>query len=63
MSRWVGVEMMGFEMALDASLQRMGFDQVDVIYANPPPRGMTVAALADAAGGLVASGRARAWAS
>lgn len=46
---------------LDASLQRMGFDYVDVIYANPPPRGMAVADLAGAAGGLVASGRARAW--
>jgi aryl-alcohol dehydrogenase-like predicted oxidoreductase len=46
---------------LDASLQRMGFDHVDVIYANPPPRGLTVAGLAGAAGGLVASGRARAW--
>ncbi len=46
---------------LDASLRRMGFDHVDVIYANPPPRGMAVADLADAAGGLVTSGRARAW--
>jgi aryl-alcohol dehydrogenase-like predicted oxidoreductase len=46
---------------LDASLQRMGFDYVDVIYANAPPRGMAVADLAGAAGGLVAAGRARAW--
>src|ERR1022692_4162282 len=46
---------------LDASLQRMGFDYVDLIYANPPPRGMAVADLAGVAGGLVAAGKARAW--
>jgi aryl-alcohol dehydrogenase-like predicted oxidoreductase len=46
---------------LDASLQRMRFDHVDVIYANPPPPGLAVADLVDAAGGLVASGKARAW--
>jgi aryl-alcohol dehydrogenase-like predicted oxidoreductase len=46
---------------LDASLRRMGFDHVDVIYANPPPQGLAVPDLAGAAGGLVASGRARAW--
>jgi len=46
---------------LDASLQRMGFDHVDVIYANPPPRGMAVADLAGVAGGLVGAGKARAW--
>jgi L-glyceraldehyde 3-phosphate reductase len=46
---------------LDASLQRMGFDHVDVIYANPPPPDLAVADLVDAAGGLVASGKARAW--
>jgi len=46
---------------LDASLQRMGFDHVDVIYANAPPRGMAVADLVTAAGGLITSGKARAW--
>ena len=46
---------------LDASLRRMGFDYVDVIYANPPPRGMAIADLVAAVGGLVASGKARAW--
>src|SRR5204862_7279761 len=30
---------------LDASLRRMRFDYVDVIYANPPPAGLAVAAL------------------
>jgi aryl-alcohol dehydrogenase-like predicted oxidoreductase len=46
---------------LDASLQRMGFDYVDVIYANPPPEGMPVADLVAATVGLVGSGKARAW--
>jgi aryl-alcohol dehydrogenase-like predicted oxidoreductase len=46
---------------LDASLQRMGFDYVDLIYANPPPRGLAIADLVAAVGGLVASGKARAW--
>src|SRR4249920_4094 len=27
---------------LDASLERMSFDYVDVIYANPPPQGLPV---------------------
>jgi aryl-alcohol dehydrogenase-like predicted oxidoreductase len=46
---------------LDASLQRMGFDYVDVIYANEPPPGMPVADLVAATAGLVTSGKARAW--
>src|SRR5215467_1242608 len=46
---------------LDASLRRMAFDYVDLIYANPPPQDLPVAELVSAAGALVASGRARAW--
>ena len=46
---------------LDESLQRMGFDYIDVIYANPPPEGMPVADLVAATGGLIGSGKARAW--
>jgi aryl-alcohol dehydrogenase-like predicted oxidoreductase len=46
---------------LDASLRRMGFDYIDVIYANPPPEGMPVAELVAATVGLVGSGKARAW--
>ena len=46
---------------LDASLGRMGFDYVDLIYANPAPPGLDVADLVAAVGGLVASGKARAW--
>jgi aryl-alcohol dehydrogenase-like predicted oxidoreductase len=47
---------------LDGSLARLGFDHVDVIYANPPPDGLAVADLVAAVGGLLDSGRARAWA-
>jgi aryl-alcohol dehydrogenase-like predicted oxidoreductase len=47
---------------LDGSLQRMGFDYVDLIYANPPPPVLPVADLVSAVGGLLDSGRARAWA-
>jgi aryl-alcohol dehydrogenase-like predicted oxidoreductase len=46
---------------LDASLQRMGFDDIDLIYANPPPDGMPVADLVAATVGLVGAGKARAW--
>ena len=46
---------------LDASLRRMGFEHVDVIYANAPPPGMAVADLVEAVSGLVASGKARSW--
>jgi L-glyceraldehyde 3-phosphate reductase len=46
---------------LDASLQRMRFDHVDLIYANPPPAGLAVADLVASVGGLVAAGKARAW--
>ena len=46
---------------LDASLRRMRFDHVDLIYANTPPAGLAVADLVSAVGALVASGKARAW--
>ena len=46
---------------LDASLQRMRFDHVDLIYANAPPAGLEVADLVADVGGLVAAGKARAW--
>jgi aryl-alcohol dehydrogenase-like predicted oxidoreductase len=39
----------------------MGFDHVDLIYANPPPAGLEVADLVAGAGALVAAGKARAW--
>jgi aryl-alcohol dehydrogenase-like predicted oxidoreductase len=46
---------------LDASLGRMGFGYVDLIYANAPPPGMAVADLVADVSGLVDSGKARAW--
>ena len=47
---------------LEASLDRMGFDYVDVIYANPPPESLAIGDLVAAVAGLVSSGKARAWA-
>ena len=46
---------------LDASLDRMGFDYVDLIYAGPPPAEMSVADLVGAVTGLIEGGKARAW--
>ena len=46
---------------LDASLGRMGFGYVDLIYANAPPPGMAVADLVANVSALVDSGKARAW--
>jgi len=46
---------------LDGSLARMGFEYVDLIYANPPPDGLTIAEMVAAVGGLIASGKARTW--
>lgn len=46
---------------LDGSLKRMGFDHIDLIYANPPPDGLPVGEMVAAVGQLVASGKARAW--
>src|SRR5215471_19795659 len=47
---------------LDGSLARMGFDHVDLIYANPPPEGLAIADMVAAVGGLLDAGKARAWA-
>jgi L-glyceraldehyde 3-phosphate reductase len=47
---------------LDASLHRMGFDYIDVIYANPPEHGLALDELVTAIDGLLRRGRARAWA-
>ena len=46
---------------LDASLGRMGFDYVDLIYANPPPEGLEVPEMVAAVSELVRAGKARAW--
>ena len=47
---------------LDGSLERMRFDYIDVIYANPPPDGLSIEELVASVAGLITSGRARAWA-
>jgi L-glyceraldehyde 3-phosphate reductase len=46
---------------LDGSLGRMGLDHVDLIYAMPPPEGLTIAELVAQVAALLSSGRARAW--
>jgi aryl-alcohol dehydrogenase-like predicted oxidoreductase len=46
---------------LDGSLARMGFDYIDLIYANPPPAEMPVAEMVAAVGELLRAGKARAW--
>ncbi len=47
---------------LDESLARMGFDYIDVIYANPPPDGLVLEELVRGVTDLVAAGVARSWA-
>jgi aryl-alcohol dehydrogenase-like predicted oxidoreductase len=46
---------------LDGSLGRMQFDHVDLIYAMPPPAGLSLEGLVEEVGGLLRTGRARAW--
>jgi aryl-alcohol dehydrogenase-like predicted oxidoreductase len=46
---------------LEESLGRMGFQHVDLIYANPPPDGLAIPEMVVALDELVRSGRARAW--
>ena len=50
-----------FEQELDASLGRMGLDHVDLIYATLPPDRLGAEDIVEGVGGLIASGRARAW--
>jgi aryl-alcohol dehydrogenase-like predicted oxidoreductase len=46
---------------LDGSLDRMGLEYVDLIYANPPPQGLPVDEMVAAVAGLLEAGKARAW--
>jgi aryl-alcohol dehydrogenase-like predicted oxidoreductase len=46
---------------LDGSLARMGFDHIDLIYANPPPDALPIPEMVAAVGELITSGNARAW--
>jgi aryl-alcohol dehydrogenase-like predicted oxidoreductase len=47
---------------LEGSLGRMGFDYIDLIYANPPPDDLPIPEMVAAVTGLLAAGKARAWA-
>jgi L-glyceraldehyde 3-phosphate reductase len=46
---------------LDASLARMVFEHVDLIYAEKPPHDLSLEQLADEVTGLIRAGKARAW--
>jgi L-glyceraldehyde 3-phosphate reductase len=46
---------------IDASLDRMALDHVDLIYTMQPPEGLAVVELVAQVAALVSSGRARAW--
>jgi aryl-alcohol dehydrogenase-like predicted oxidoreductase len=46
---------------LDASLERMGFDYIDLIYAEKPPPDLPLQTLVEQVTGLIAAGKARAW--
>jgi aryl-alcohol dehydrogenase-like predicted oxidoreductase len=49
------------EEELDSSLARMGFDHVDLVYSWRAPDGLSIEELVGAIGGLIESGRVRAW--
>jgi aryl-alcohol dehydrogenase-like predicted oxidoreductase len=46
---------------LDASLQRTGLEDVDFVYADPPPADLPLEQVVDAVGGLLRAGKVRAW--
>jgi aryl-alcohol dehydrogenase-like predicted oxidoreductase len=46
---------------LDASLERMGLDYLDLVYSERPPEGLPVADVVGAVAELIVSGKARAW--
>lgn len=46
---------------LDGSLGRMGFDHVDLIYAERRPDGLAVERAVEEVAGLIEAGKARAW--
>jgi L-glyceraldehyde 3-phosphate reductase len=49
------------EQELNESLQRMGLDYVDLIYACWPPPGLSAEEIVDAVSGLLDAGKARSW--
>jgi aryl-alcohol dehydrogenase-like predicted oxidoreductase len=46
---------------LDASLERTGLDHVDFVYSDPPPAELALEEVVEAVGGLLRSGKVRAW--
>jgi len=46
---------------LDGSLDRMGLDHIDLIYAIHPPKELSIERVVEEVSGLIDSGRARAW--
>jgi L-glyceraldehyde 3-phosphate reductase len=46
---------------LDGSLGRMGFDVIDLAYSESLPEGLELADAVEQIGGLIASGKLRAW--
>jgi aryl-alcohol dehydrogenase-like predicted oxidoreductase len=46
---------------LDGSLERMGLDYVDVIYAIHPPDGLAILTVCEQVAGLIETSRARYW--
>jgi aryl-alcohol dehydrogenase-like predicted oxidoreductase len=46
---------------LEASLGRMGFDHLDLVYSWLPPEGLGVAGVVREIGPLIAAGKARGW--
>jgi len=46
---------------VDGSLERMGFDHLDLVYSERPRPGLEVAEVVGAVTDLVAAGKARAW--
>jgi aryl-alcohol dehydrogenase-like predicted oxidoreductase len=46
---------------LDASLGRLGFDYLDLVYSAPPPAVLEVPEVFASIGALIASGKVRAW--
>jgi aryl-alcohol dehydrogenase-like predicted oxidoreductase len=47
---------------LDGSLERMGLEHIDVIYANPPPDSLPLEQMVHDVADLITAGKARAWA-
>jgi aryl-alcohol dehydrogenase-like predicted oxidoreductase len=47
---------------VDGSLERMGFDYLDIIYSSTLPDDLALEEVVDSIGGLLDSGRARHWA-